>query len=207
MLNRTITINSIEPAFLSMRTPLGVDLDLNLFFKGQDSGPVDPTPLKPQLTLRPRSASQVYAYDVVTVSPEQGLGEINLPGAALMDPNGFTVELYQRRDADNPANPPVPVGLLAKGVLVFEAGSYARSGPLMAINVPTIIGPAGPPGPIGPAGERGSRWTTGAGDPVVIGDEVEGDMYLNEGVGPDKIGAGDVWRFNTTLGLWVLGTF
>lgn len=200
MLNRVIVINPIEPALLSIRSPLGIALDLGLTFQKQDGSPVDPDTLKPQIALMPRSSFGVWPFDVTTASSEQGLANVSVPGNVLMDPAGYSIELYARRTADNPANPPVPTSMLAKGVLRTEGLAYQQFGPLEMINVPTIVGPPGPAGPPGEAGQRGSMWFTGDGDPTETGGKIDGDMYLNNL-------NGDVWRFNGNTLMWVLGTF
>lgn len=208
MINRTIIINPVEPSFLSLRSPLGIALDLGLTFRAQDGEPVDPGTLMPQLALLPRSAGGVFAYDCVTTGAGDGLANVTVPGNALIDVSGYSVELYSRREADNPVNPPVPTALIAKGVLRLEGSAYQQSGPLGMITVPTIVGPPGPPGPEGPTGERGSMWFTGNGPPATtVGteDKITGDMYLDNGLPPTMDGAGDVWRFNGDT--WVLGVF
>jgi hypothetical protein len=199
MTARTIVLNPVEPAFLSMRSALGVNLDLDLTFLSQAKAPVDPTPLKPQLALLPRSGRQVFAYDVEITGPANGLGNVQVPGTALIDPAGYSLELYQRRAAVTPGDPPVPVGLLAKGVLRLEGSAFFSWGPLGMMSVPVITGPPGPQGPPGigqqgdpgTPGRRGSKWTTGFGPPSTPPplDTLANDMYLDEA-------NGDVWQYN-----------
>ncbi len=148
MLNRTIVINPVEPALLSLRSPLGIALDLGLTFQKQDGTPVDPDTLMPQLALLPRSGYGVLPYDMVTSAPEAGKANVTVPGNALIDLRGYSIELYARRTADYPENPPVPIQMLAKGVLRLEGSAYQQTGPLAMINVPTIVGPR-------PAGSAG----------------------------------------------------
>lgn len=205
MTARTIVLNPVEPALLSIRAALGVDLDLDLTFLAQNRSPVDPTPLLPQLALLPRSSRQVFAYDVEITGPANGTGTVSVPGTALVDANGYNLELYQRRAAQASGDPAVPVGLLAKGVLRLEGSAYMQMGPLGMINVPVVVGPPGPQGAQGaastipgPAGQRGSIWTTGSGAPTVTGSELSGDMYLDEVTG-------DVWRFDGAA--WARGSF
>ena len=185
MIARTIVLNAIEPAMLSIRQPLGVDLDLDLTFLKQDGAAVDPGTLKPQLALMPRSSWSMFAYEVATSNPEGGVATVSVPGSALTDPAGYTIELYQRRAAANPDDPAVPVGLLAKGTLRTEGSAYASWGPLSPINVPVVVGP---PGEAGAPGQRGSIWTTGVGDPTAT-DALPGDMYLDNQTG-------NVWRWD-----------
>lgn len=207
MTARTIVLNPVEPAFLSVRSALGVNLDLDITFLSQAKATVDPTPLYPQLALLPRSSRQVFAYDVGVTSKDAGTGNVQVPGTALIDPAGYSLELYQRRSAQAPGDPPVPVALLAKGVLRLEGSAYVSFGPLGMISTPVVTGPAGPVGPtgatgpqgsIGETGQRGSIWTTGVGDPTALTGVLPGDMYL------DKFN-GNVWRFDGVG--WVLGTF
>jgi len=64
MTARTIVLNPIEPALLSLRSALGIDLDLAITFLAQNQSPVDPASLMAQLALLPRSSLQVFAYDL-----------------------------------------------------------------------------------------------------------------------------------------------
>ena len=198
MLNRSIVVNNVEPSFLSMRAPMGIELHVGLRFSKQDSTPLDIAAILPVLALLPRSHGSVWAYDVEAVGGETGFGTVSIPGNALVDMAGYTLELYQRRPAEVPENPPVPNGMLAKGTLVLEGNSYVQYGPLGIHSVPVIQGAPGPMGPPGEQGTRGGIWTTGTGAPVTTGAEVNGDMYLDEVTG-------NVWRFSGTV--WVLGTF
>jgi hypothetical protein len=160
---RTVFLSPIEPALLSVRAAMGCDLDLTFVFRRQDEQIIDPASLQAQLTLLPRSRAVVGAYDVDDV------GHVTVPGATLNDVNGYTLELYQRRTADNPEDPPVPVGLLAKGVLRLEGSAYWTQGPLGPITVPTIIGPAGPAGADGRQGIDGSTGPTGPANVLTVG--------------------------------------
>lgn len=91
MIARTIILNPIEPALLSARSPLGLDLDLDLTFLNQDRSPADPAALKPQLALLPRSALGVFAYDIETTSSAGGHGTVSVPGSALVDFAGYAL--------------------------------------------------------------------------------------------------------------------
>lgn len=202
MTSAVVNVSPIEPSPLSIRHPLGTDLNLSLFFHDQQDGDIDPTPLYPQLALMPRSRGGMYAYAMET-SPTEA--SVTIPGAALLDPHGYSIELYQRQENEVPGDPPVPVALLATGVLALQGRAYTRMGPLGMIEVPVVTGPPGPQGEPGPQGiegqpgldgepgVRGSVWTTGPSTPIILGGEMDGDMYLNES-------NGDVWRFEA--GSW-----
>lgn len=220
MINRTIVINPVEPALLSVRSPLGIDLDLTLTFVGQNSAPVDPETLRPQLALLPRSAGGMYGYDVVTTSSAGGTAQVSVPGSALLDVAGYSLELYSRRAAQNPNDPPVPNGLVAKGLLALEGGAYQALSPLAPVVVPVVVGPIGPQGEEGPQGLQGEQGETGdmgpqgvqgiRGGTWYVGDDyplnslpgpglVEGDMYLKK-ADPD---IGWTWRWDGTLAAWI----
>lgn len=197
MISRTIVLNAIEPALLSVRSALGVALDMALTFINQNGTPADAVALMPQLALLPRSRAMVMPYDLVAAPA--GKATVSVPGTALVDPAGYTLELYQRRSAAAPGDPPVAVGLLAKGVLRLEGSAYTSYGPLGMVNVPVVTGPAGPQGAPGVGvqgeqgeeGQRGSQWSFGIGAPSTpppIG-TLAGDMYLDEM-------SGDVWQYN-----------
>jgi len=183
---RTLVIDPVEPSPISLRSPMGVDLDFDVAFVTPGGLPVDPTALNPQLVLTSRSMGIIGSTDIVTVDPANGQGRAEVPGATLNDLNGYRLEIYQRDGTD------VPTGLLATGVLQLTGGAYAITGPLGPMTFPVLVGPPGPPGP---AGHRGSIWTTGNGAPTVIGNEQDGDMYLDTS-------NGNVWSFSGTA--WVM---
>lgn len=148
---KNVIINPVEPSPLSIRAATGVPLNVVLTFYDLTMTPVDPTPYLPQLALMPRSILRVSAYDLDTVDAGAGTCSTEVPGTFLNDVNGYNVEVYSRRVADNPEDPPVPVKLLAKGALRLEGSAYMIGGPLGMIPAPTIIGPQGPQGEPGPA--------------------------------------------------------
>jgi hypothetical protein len=194
-MNRTIFLSDIEPAPLSIRHPLGINLDLLLTMKGQNGAPVDPTPLYPQFVLLPRSNGGTYPYDMTVTDAANGISRAQVPGTALTDRSGYNIELYLRAANEVPGDPPLPVSLAATGVLVTQGAAYTSQGPLGLINIPVVTGPQGP---IGETGTRGSVWTTGSGAPTATGNELAGDMYLDEA-------NGDVWRYDGAV--WQLGSF
>lgn len=149
---KNVIINPVEPSPLSIRAATGVPLNVVLTFFDLTMTPVDPTPYLPQLALMPRSILRVSAYDLDTVDAGAGTCSAEVPGTFLNDVNGYNVEVYSRRTADNPDDPPVPVKLLAKGVLRLEGSAYMVGGPLGMIAVPVVVGPQGP---VGPQGETG----------------------------------------------------
>jgi hypothetical protein len=217
MISRTLVLNPIEPVVLSARSALGVPLDMEFTFLNQQQVPVDPTTLLPQLAFLPRSLLMVFAYDVETTAKASGKASVSVPGSVLVDPAGYNLELYQRQPGVAPGDPPVPVALIAKGVLRLEGSAYVAWGPLAPLAVPVVVGPPGPPGPVGPMGvmgpvgpvgpegdpgpqgEPGSVWYTGNQFPLVsmpAGANV-GDLYLKT-ADPNN---GSVWRWDGTQ--WV----
>lgn len=199
MARAIIHLNDVEPAPLSLRHPMGVDLDLTVTLMQQDGVPVDPSTLLPQFALLPRSLGGFYGYAMETTDAANGKASVHVPGTAISDRAGYTVELYQCRANDVPGDPALPVGLLAQGVLAIQGTAYTKYGPLGMISVPTVTGPPGPQGPAGIGiqgepgedGERGSLWTTGVGDPVTpppVG-TLTNDMYLDQTTG-------NVWQYN-----------
>jgi hypothetical protein len=202
-MNRIITVTGIEPAPLSLRWPLGIDLDLRVTMRRQNGSPIDPT--LAQFVLLPRSQGGVYPYDMTAADVSQGIASVSVPGTSLTDRSGYGIELYAR--APNAGDPAKPVSLAARGTLRTEGSAYSSSGPMNMINIPVVTGPpgaAGAQGPVGPggspgaAGQRGSMWFTGSGAPGVISGSQTGDMYLDEN-------NGDVYRYAN--GVWTRGTF
>lgn len=201
-----IDLSPVEPAKLSFRQPLGVDFNLALSIYGRGS-PVDPTPWYPQFALLPRSSTAIYGYAMDVTDPANGGCEVSIPGTAIMDRNGYNVEVYACTAPESPGDPAKPMGLMAQGVMQITGTAYRSLGPLGLISVPTVTGPAGPvgpagmdstvPGPEGAAGRRGSMWWTAEGPPPGGFPEpaLEGDMYL------DTL-TGDVWRYDESLGTW-----
>jgi hypothetical protein len=194
-MNRTIIVNGIEPAPLSLRHPLGTSLDLRLTMRTQRDTPVDPT--LTQFVLLPRSHGGIYGYDMQAYDVANGIARVEINGTALADSAGYGIEVYSRQPnpSGEPTDPPVPTALIATGVMAMQGVAHQKMGPLGMITVPTVTGPAGPPGA---TGQRGSIWTTGTGAPAASGNELAGDMYLNEA-------NGDVWRYDGAL--WRLGQF
>jgi hypothetical protein len=202
--NRLIYVSDIEPAPLSLRHPLGTSLDLMLTMRTQRDTPVDPT--LTQFVLLPRSYGGIYAYDMQAYDVANGIARVEINGTALADRSGYGIEVYSRQPnpSGEPTDPPVPVALLATGVMAMQGVAHQKMGPLGMISVPTVTGPAGPVGatgavgPTGDTGVRGSIWTTGSGAPGTIPGQLIGDMYLDEV-------SGDVWRFNGEV--WLRGSF
>jgi len=185
MLRRTITVNNVEPAMLSARIPLGVNLDLAVKMKTQRGETIDQTSLYPQLILLPRSHGGAMPFDMEIDTVDQSSRAL-VHGSFLTDVVGYNLELYQREAG----TPPVPVGLLAKGHLATEGSAYTGFKGALIIVPPVVVGPPGPPGP---TGARGSIWFSGTGAPVSVIGAIEGDMYLDETTG-------DVYRFEN--GVW-----
>jgi hypothetical protein len=195
--NRTIHLNNIEPAQLSLRHPLGINLDLGLTLKAQNGTPVDPT--LAQFVLMPRSLGGVYPYDLTLVDAVNGQGRVKVPGTSLTDRSGYTIELYLRQENEVDGDPPLPTQLAARGVLRTEGLAYTSYGPQSMINIPVVVGPPGPQGDPGIGiqgapgedGERGTKWTTGTGDPTTPPplDTLKGDYYLDQA-------SGNVWQYN-----------
>lgn len=194
-MQRTLTLNDYEPVPLSLRVPLGIELTLDLLLRDRANEPVNPDNVRPQLMLTARTGGTIFGYDMETYDAVNGIARAFIPGGALTDRNGYALELYARRAAVEPTDPPVPMAMMARGVVVLDGLAYTQLGPFANIPVPVVVGPAGPPGPTGP---RGSVWTTGVGAPSITGGEANGDMYLDEA-------SGDVWRFDG--GIWTMGTF
>jgi len=185
MISRSLVLNPVEPAMLSMRHPLGVNLELRLKLKNQRGVPVDPS--GSVLILLPRSRGGVDPYDVTTLDPVNGLGKVEVHGSSLIDVSGYNLELYSRT-----GSPALPTGLLAKGHLATEGSAYSIEGGRIMAN-PVVV--TGPPGPPGPSGARGAYWFTGNGAPTQTLNVLSGDMYL------DKL-SGDIWQHNGSM--WVL---
>jgi hypothetical protein len=185
MIRRTIVVNNVEPAMLSARIPLGVNLDLAVTMKSLRGETIDQTSLHPQLVLLPRSHGGAMPFDMeIDIADNSSRALVH--GSFLTDLVGYNLELYQREAGE----PPVPVGLLARGHLATEGSAYTGNKGALNIIPPVVVGPPGPPGP---TGARGSIWFSGAGAPVGIVGAVEGDMYLDELTG-------DVSRFEN--GAW-----
>lgn len=151
MISLFLVLSPVEPAWFSVVSAMGVDVSIEFTCRRQDGQIINANELKSQLVLLPRSRPLVAAYDV-----DPNTGRVSVPGAALTDPNGYSLELYQR--AVNPLDDKGPlllVGMIAKGVLRLNGVAYSRSGPLGPLTVPVVVGPTGPEGPVGPEGPIG----------------------------------------------------
>jgi hypothetical protein len=185
MIRRTITVNNVEPAMLSARIPLGVNLNLAVTMKDLHGESIDQTSFYPQLVLLPRSHGGAMPFDMeIDIADNSSRALVH--GSFLTDVVGYNLELYQREAGE----PPVPVGLLAKGHLSTEGSAYTGHKGALIIVPPVVVGPPGPPGP---TGARGSIWFSGPGVPIGITGAIDGDMYLDELTG-------DVYRFEN--GVW-----
>jgi hypothetical protein len=202
----SIDLSPVEPARLSFKHALGVNLDLKLTIRDRLGVAVDPATILPQFCLLPRSSSGIFAYDMQPHDATNGIVRVAINGTAFTDSNGYGIEVYSRmvNPSGLPDDPRVPVALLAQGVMAMQGQTYQSSGPYGMISVPTVTGPAGPTGPTGaqgPTGDtgpRGSIWSTGIGAPSFIPGQLIGDMYLDEATG-------DVFRFDGDV--WLRGSF
>jgi hypothetical protein len=187
-----IDLSPVEPARLSLRHPLGTDLDLRLTVRDWTGHAVDPASILPQFCLLPRSQGGIYAYDMETYDQAGGIVKVMINGMSFTDRQGYGIEVYSR--AANPSmvpdDPRVPVALIAQGTMAMSGMAHQKMGPLGMISVPTTIGPAGPPGPagspgsIGVDGQRGSFWFTGSGAPNLVPPTVQAnDQYLDTATG------------------------
>jgi len=186
MPSQIVDLNGVEAARIGFRQARGAAFNCDFVFRNADGSTANMTAAYPQLVFRPRSKGGASAYDIVG-------NRLDIPGAFFSDPHGYSVEMYSRDSQGQ------PTALIAHGTLAITGGAYEYEGPLFSATLPT--GPQGErgfAGPPGPQGARGGTWTTGPGDPVFMGTEVEGDMWLNET-------NGDVWRYSS--GTWSRGTF
>jgi hypothetical protein len=209
--NAVIDVNPVEPVRIGFRQARGASFRCKFTFRSpQTANPASHAQLAaaprstlddaPQLVFRPRSKGGAYGYDLVVDDLQAGTANVFIDGAFFNDPAGYLVELYTRDSAGH------PLSLVAKGELALDGGAYAHEGPFGPLTLPTPpagatgpMGPAGPastvPGPAGSDGQRGSMWFTGEGAPVGGTNYQEGDMYL------DQL-SGDVWRFDSSRGMW-----
>lgn len=191
--SQIINLNPVEPARIGFRQARGVALNCDFRFV-RATQPVDISAANPQLVLRPRSRAGADGYSMIVVDAINGSAHVDIPGSAMRDQNGYRAEVYF---CEGPQAQ--PTRLVAEGALSWTGWGYETEGPLGPASYPVgPSGPAGPAGPIGPPGiqgVRGATWRNGHGDPVVFGNEVTGDMYLND----DN---GDVWSWNDA---WMRG--
>jgi hypothetical protein len=159
-LSKIVTVNGLEPAPLSLLHTVGVPLDLYITLRSFAGQRLNPDNWNPQLALRPRASSNVYAYDVDTYDAANGIGRVQVPGNFFNDRSDYTLELYAR-DVDG-----IPTQLLAAGTLRLDGGAYGSQGPLGPMTLPVLQGPTGPMGPQGPMGVPGETGADGAPGPT-----------------------------------------
>ena len=64
--------------------------------------------------------------------PAGGYGTLDLDGAVINDPHGYSIELYARDDTGSPTD------LLAEGAIAITGGAYAYEGPFAPLTLPVV---------------------------------------------------------------------
>ena len=133
----------------------------------------------------------IYAYDVATYDAVNGIGRVQVPGMAIRDANGYSLELFQRMEAVD-ADRPARTDRRARHRVDGRASrrSTSRSARSLGSACQWSPGLLDRPGPAGPIGVRGSLWSSAPGVPTST-EALVGDMYLDET-------NGDVYRFEAT---------
>lgn len=90
---RVVHLNPIEPAAMSMRSPRGFDLLLDLIYRNANASPVT-ADLAATLVLQGRSANgTAVTYPVAATDVVNGKARTRVPGGDLTDPNGYQTTL------------------------------------------------------------------------------------------------------------------
>lgn len=90
---RTVHLNDIEPALMSMRSPLGFDLVLDLDYRNADDTKLS-TDLAATLVLQGRSTNGVaLTYLAAAIDVVNGKARVLVPGGDLTDVNGYQATL------------------------------------------------------------------------------------------------------------------
>lgn len=119
-MNRTIALNEIEPAPLSLRWSQGLDLPLDLTVMAQNGTMVDLSLISPALILEPRSGGPVQSYAGVTDQAGLGTATFRIPGSDYKDSNGYRISLFGAIDG--------VMQLIARGVGVVTQGPAIPAG-------------------------------------------------------------------------------
>jgi hypothetical protein len=116
-MKRSIVVNEIEPAPLSIRQPAGVQLNLVMRLANQVGVFVNPMTLNLKLVVLERSTGRAAGYGVTTLDAVNGVCGVFIPGSDISDVNGYAVKLYSRDTADQ------PLAVVASGVMVVSGAS------------------------------------------------------------------------------------
>jgi hypothetical protein len=90
--NKAITLNTIEPAPLSFRAPMGLETRLNVTFLDQSGAP-HTQDLAAQLQLTGRSSERTLYYQMPSSDVVNGKARAIIPAETLTDPNGYRLAI------------------------------------------------------------------------------------------------------------------
>lgn len=132
-MNRTITLNEIEPVALSLRWPQGLDLPIYLSVNDQGGTPVDLSLVSPVLELEPRSGGALQSYTGRTDITGLGTVTFTIPGSDYEDLNGYRLSVFGMVDGvaqliarglgSVTQGPAVPAGV-SSGIPTRQRGTY-----------------------------------------------------------------------------------
>lgn len=114
IVNKVVTLNTIEPAPLSFRAPMGIETKLDVTFYDQN-GAAHTQDLAAQLQLTARSADRTATYLMPSTDVVNGKARAVIPAHSITDPNGYRLRLVGTLDGE--------AALLAMGVLTPVAGA------------------------------------------------------------------------------------
>ena len=91
-IHKTVVINTIEPAVLSFRAPMGIEMKLDVSFFSQNGAPYTQD-LAAQLQLTSRSGNRTVYYSMPSTDVVNGKVRAIIPADTLSDPNGYRVRV------------------------------------------------------------------------------------------------------------------
>jgi hypothetical protein len=106
-MKRTVVINEIEPAPLSLRAAIGLPTIIDFLFKDQDDAPYQ-IDLAAQIKIEPRTTGgNIQMFPAPSTDRLNGKARAVIPANTLTDPNGYVIRL---------------VGTLSGGPALFASG-------------------------------------------------------------------------------------
>lgn len=92
VINRTLVLNPVEPAPVSMKLRTGLDQKIEFEYLRQNGAPYS-TDFAAQLYLIERSTKKVLRYALPSTDPINGKARAFIPAGDLKDPNGYNVQV------------------------------------------------------------------------------------------------------------------
>jgi hypothetical protein len=98
-INRTLVLNPVEPAPISLKLPTGIETQVHITYTRQDGAPYA-SDTSSQLYLIARSDRRVLNYPLLSLDPINGQSRAVIPAGDIKDQNGYNVQIIGTVDAE-----------------------------------------------------------------------------------------------------------